>query len=394
MTTRSKLTYSLFLGVATLLLLSLIEGATRTIELARTGKWPVTALFAEYRDNRTVHGLFRRHPWLNVSGKEASHAEVQGKVFTLNSAGYRSPERSFEKPAGVLRVLCAGGSTTFDSLANRNETTWPWRLEGELRAKGLPVEVWNAGIPTWTTLENIIALLTRDVDLQPDLLVVMQGFNDLQPASRGPHDPTYEHGHAERMLSALGFELEEPGLLDRSVALERLRALLGRSPSRAEADSATLAPAASAAGLATYRRNLHTLIAVARAHGIEVVLVTQPLRPAPVDNPRDRRFLTEWLGIEGEAVEGELAKINRILLEVAAQEGAVAVDAARETSWQREDFWDPVHFATPGSDKLARLLAGRLAGVLRGEEADPNPSSFPSGNSVGDSAVLDAETRD
>ena len=375
MSIRSKLAYSLFLGVATLLLLALAEGATRTIVWARSGDWPVTALFAEYRDNRTVHGLFRRHPWLNVSGEDSSRAAVHGKILSLNSAGYRSPERSSEKPAGVLRVLCAGGSTTFDSLANRNETSWPWRLEEELRARGLPVEVWNAGLPTWTTLENTIALLTRDIELRPDLLVLMQGFNDLQPAAHDPHDPTYEHGHAERMLSALGFELEEPGLLDRSVALERLRALFGRPPSRAEADVATVATAVSEAGLATYRRNLRTVIAIARAHGIEVVLVTQPLRPAPAETPRDRRFLTEWLGIKAEAVEGELAKVNRILLEVAAQEGTMAVDAVGETSWQREDFWDPVHFANAGSDKLARLLAGRLAPLLREKEADPNPSS-------------------
>ncbi|MEJ2190690.1 MAG: SGNH/GDSL hydrolase family protein [Acidobacteriota bacterium] len=278
------------------------------------------------------------------------------------------------KPTGVLRVLCAGGSTTFDSLADRNETTWPWRLEEELRARGIAVEVWNAGIPTWTTLENTIALLARDVDLKPDLLVLMQGFNDLQPACHHPYDPTYEHGHAGRMLSALGFELEKPGLLDRSVALERLRALVGRSRPHAEADDAgTLATAASEIGLATYRRNLRTLIAVARAHGIEVVLVTQPLRPSPVETSRDRRFLSEWLGLEADAVEGELAKVNRILLEVAAQEGTMAVDAVGEVSWQREDFWDPVHFATAGSDKFARLLADRLAGRLREVDTDPVP---------------------
>jgi len=371
--TRSKLAYVLYLGVTTLLLLALIEGATRTVLRVRTGVWPVTSALAEYRDNRAVNQLFRRNPWLNVSGKASSHVEVQGKVFTLNSAGYRSPERSLQKPTGVLRVLCAGGSTTFDSLADRNQTSWPWRLEEELRAKGLAVEVWNAGIPTWTTLENTIALLARDVDLKPDLLVLMQGFNDLQPACHHPFDPTYEHGHAERMLSALGFELEKPSLLDRSVALERLRALVGRSRAHAEADAGTLAPAASEAGLATYRRNLRTLIAIARAHGIEVVLVTQPLRPEPVETPRDRRFLSQWLGLEADAVEGELAKVNRILLEIATQEKTMAVDAVGDVSWQREDFWDPVHFATAGSDKLARLLADRLASPLREKDADPGP---------------------
>ncbi|MEJ2190691.1 MAG: class I SAM-dependent methyltransferase [Acidobacteriota bacterium] len=72
--TRSKLAYALYLGVTTLLLLALIEGATRTILRMRTGEWPVTSALAEYRDNRSVNELFRRNPWLNVSGKASRQA--------------------------------------------------------------------------------------------------------------------------------------------------------------------------------------------------------------------------------------------------------------------------------------------------------------------------------
>ena len=366
MSRRQQLAYSLFVVTATLLALVLVEACARGLVRLRTGQWPVTAAVTLYRNHLEVHGLFRRHPWFNVTGRGGASAEAPGKRATLNSQGYRSPERSAAKPADVRRVLCAGGSTTFDSLADRNETTWPWLLEQELRQRGLPVEVWNAGVPTWTSLENTIALLARDLELQPDILVVLQGFNDLQPAAHSPHDPTYESGHSERMLEALGFELEPPGLLARSVALERLRAIFGLEA--AEPGSSPKAAFVSDHGLETYRRNLRTLVGVARTHGIEVLLVTQPLRPAPAETERDRRFLGEWLGLEGEAVERELTRANEVLLDVATAEATSAFDAVAAAEWRKEDFWDPVHFGTPGSEKLARLLAEPVAVLLRGDQ--------------------------
>jgi lysophospholipase L1-like esterase len=369
----SRLFYPLFLVVTTSIALALVEVGTRMVGRLFSGDWPATAEVTQYRNNLAVHGLFRRHPWLNVTGRDSATVSVNGKSATLNSAGYRSPERPVKKPTGVKRVLCAGGSTTFDSLADRNETSWPWLLEEALRERGLSVEVWNAGMPTWTTLENTIALLARDLELEPDLLIVLQGFNDLQPAAHQPHDPTYERGHAERMLTALGFELQAPSLLERSVALERLRSLLGFGGGGAAPEPPSgVAARVTDQGLDTYRRNLRTLLAVARAHGVEVLLVTQPLRPSPAEREADRRFLGEWLGLDGAAVEMELDRANRILLEVAAQSGAGAVEAATETIWRTEDFWDPVHFGTAGSEKLADLLTGPVAHRLAGAESWPH----------------------
>ena len=51
--------------------------------------------------------------------------------YSLNSLGFLTPERPFEKPAGVRRIVILGGSTTIDGFTDPE--TWPARLERQAR---------------------------------------------------------------------------------------------------------------------------------------------------------------------------------------------------------------------------------------------------------------------
>ena len=95
-------------------------------------------------------------------------------------------------------------------------------LEADLLKRGAGVEVWNAGFPGWTSLENTLSFALRDRDLAPDVVLLYAGINDLQPGAHQPFDRAYEHGHAELARRALGFELAPPSLWSRSVLLERV----------------------------------------------------------------------------------------------------------------------------------------------------------------------------
>ncbi|HET9210102.1 MAG TPA: SGNH/GDSL hydrolase family protein, partial [Thermoanaerobaculia bacterium] len=214
----SRLLRGLLLGllVAALLLIS-GEALLRVTLRLRDGVWPQTRAAVFYGEMRRLRSVYRRHAYLNTGPHEGGKVAVFGKRATLNRLGYRSPERPRVKPPGVRRVLLAGGSTTFDVLAPDDAATWPRLLEARLQAGGGKVEVWNAGFPGWTSQENVIALAIRDLDLAPDLAVLYQGINDLQPAAHQPFDPQYEHGHAELARRALGLELPPPSWLARSL---------------------------------------------------------------------------------------------------------------------------------------------------------------------------------
>ncbi len=110
--------------------------------------------------------------------------------FRINSLGFRGRDVGPGREPGSLRIVCLGGSTTFDIGSVGVALPWPEVMEIELR-KQLnvdAVEVLNLGIPGSTTLDSLIDLQTRAMDLKPDLLIVYQGHNDfsysLSPGNR------------------------------------------------------------------------------------------------------------------------------------------------------------------------------------------------------------------
>jgi lysophospholipase L1-like esterase len=323
--------------------------------------------------------IYRRHPFLLAAPLEGSHIDVPGMRASFNSLGYRSPERPLTKPAGVLRILCAGGSTTFDAAAQTDERTWPWRLEVLLRAQGSPVEVWNAGLPGWTSLENLISLEIRDVDLAPDVVVLFQGINDLQSAAHVPFDRQYETPHARMMLEATGFGVQPLPWYQHSLALEWARALAGLP--------AVVVPApppgprrktVSEQGVQTFERNVRSFLAVARAHRAKVLLVTQTIHLRDGARAADIQQLERWIPeLEGEAAPTELNRLNDVLRALAADGDASLADAARDVAWTDGDFADSMHFSRggEGSEKLAGFLAAHIRDILRGDAAPATPPS-------------------
>jgi lysophospholipase L1-like esterase len=353
-----------------LMLAGFLEGSLRLGMRLLTGRWPIPAAVSFHDEISRALGLYRRHPFLNTAPREGASAEAFGKEASFNSLGYRSPERPLAKPPSVRRVLCAGGSTTFDILADDDAGTWPRRLEAKLRAIGPDIEVWNAGFPGWTSLENLISLEIRDIDLDPDVVVLFQGINDLQPASHRPFDRQYERGHAEQSVTALGFELDPPRWYERSILVERVRKAIIGLPSPYDkldtpADRDGLITVIPPVSVTTFERNLRSFVAVARADGAIVVLVTQPLRVRPASRERDLAYLAGWVrGLDPESASGELERLNDVLRDLASEEGVRLADAASDIPWTDGDFVDPMHFSARGSERLAGFLAEIVGGLL------------------------------
>jgi len=89
--------------------------------------------------------------------------------------GLRSTERL--SPKGSLRIVALGDSTTF-GLGVEDEKTWPAVLETLLRARGIDVDVVNAGVPGYTSFQGRRFMLKSGLALEPDLVIVTFGFND------------------------------------------------------------------------------------------------------------------------------------------------------------------------------------------------------------------------
>ncbi len=360
MTSRSRLTaVSIWAIVSAAVLLVATESLTRVALRLAYGAWPQAAAVLEYRRAQDALELYRRHPYLNTAPREGVEVTRQGRSASLNSTGYRSPERPRDAPPGTMRLVCSGGSTTFDLTAESNDQSWPWMLETRLRASGREIEVWNAGFPGWTSLENTISLLIRDQDLRPDVVIFFQGINDLQPAAHRPFDRQYEAGHADRQLQALGFTVGPPAIWDRSVLLERLHQLL--LPRSLDSDVATeLDPEARD----VFQRNVSSFVSIARSAGADVILATQPIRVRADQREDDLVYLESWLGIGGESVPAQLEVLNEVLRKVAESEGVILADLAVELEFDDKDFADPMHYTRSGSRKIADFFSAAAIGAL------------------------------
>jgi lysophospholipase L1-like esterase len=355
---------ALALGAVTVGICALLEGGARVYFRLSSGRWPQTLASVIWTGRQNSNRIFRADPYLNTAPREGTSTVATGRHMSFNSRGYRSPERSPAKPPGTLRVVTAGGSTTFDIGVPDDSISWPWQLETDLRQRGVAAEVWNAGFPGWTSQENVIALAIRDLDLQPDLLVLYQGINDLQPAATVPFDAEYESDHVRLSKEALGIAEAPLPWYRYSVFLEntlpQARKWVGLAEPSAPPVAARLGRVPDEA-LATFERNVRSFIALGRSHGARVMLVTQPLRLRS-GQAFDAALLEQWIpGLDGRMAPRELERFNDVLRHVAVDEKVELGDAAREVAWEDVDFVDPMHFGSSGSTKLAAYLAAKVA---------------------------------
>ncbi len=359
------------LGIAALLFLAL-EGGCRVALRAKTGAWPETRVEAYTKFVEKIGRAYRRHPMLVVAGRPDATLEAAGKVVHFNARGQRATnvrDLPVPKPPGVFRIVCEGGSTTFDLLAPDDASTWPARLGALLAPRA---DVANAGFPGWTSLESLVSLEIRDVDLAPDLVVVYSGVNDLQPAGHVPFYPDYSIGHADILPRVTGVAPVPVRLVSRSVLLEWILGRLRPAGSPAPAEGFTPSYAWSggpkrddipAAAVTVYERNLRSTIAVARAQGARVLLVAQSARLRAGHEAEDRAWLEGWTpGLTSTGYLAGLARYNAVAKKLGAEGAALFLDPFAGGAFPDAAFQDPVHFSPEGSDRFARALAAFLTG--------------------------------
>jgi len=365
-TVRRAATGLLIPAALAMALFALLEGGVRLAGRVRSGGWPKTRVEAYSESVRTIGAAYRTHPFLVVAGRPNARLRIFGKEVVFNALGERGTnvlDLPVPKPPGAFRIVCEGGSTTFDLLAADNAATWPARLGALLAPDG--VDVANAGFPGWTSVESLVSLQIRDLDLGPDLVVVFSGVNDLQPASHEPFNADYSVGHAEILPRVTGVVPVPVRLASRSLFVEKLLDLLRpRSPEATEGYSPAWEWQGGArkddipdAAVAVYERNLRSTIAVASSGGARTLLVAQAARIRRGRENADREWLKGWApGLTPAGYLAGLARYNAVAKRLGAEGPAHFDDPFADGGFGDDDFSDPCHFSPSGSQKFAERL--------------------------------------
>ena len=271
-----------------------------------------------------------RYAGTDLFGADASVDEV-----IVGAMGLRGEDPG-EK--GAARVLCLGDSVTLGY-----ERDYPALLAEELAVRGADVQVLNAGVPGYSIAQARRRLRQLAPTLKPDVVVVLLGWNDAKDLLRGYTDTQLMDSVLARFLAR--FRGPWSGAVEGS-ALSRESGCCRVPPPEFSAE-------------------LFALIDEIRDDGAQPLLVTYP---AVIDTSDALRHYP------GELVatrRTRLAAVRQATLDAGVALNVHVVDlAARSESLLRRGYFhdavrDPIHPSGEGARELARVLAPKLASMLR-----------------------------
>ncbi len=277
--------------------------------------------------------FWRLKPNLRVRG-EATHIRT-------NSEGFRGLDlREREDPAD-LRLLLLGDSVTF-GYGVPEDATIGARLRAGLQAAlpGRKVEVLNAGVPGYTSLQGLHLLRRLGERVAPDVLIVSFGFNDARDMFASDQE-IMDVGRSTMSIRRV---------LYASRLYRLLRSVLVRSP---EVEGG--APVARV-GPERYMANLAEMTAWARRHGVTPIFWEPPFQ----------RPTLQPFGPASFTLHDSVAVYRRGMRRVARSEGVTCVSVPPLTEAHAATngtlFLDPAH---PNPDGLAIVAEALLAAVTR-----------------------------
>jgi lysophospholipase L1-like esterase len=124
------------------------------------------------------------NPQLSFTHVPNGHSFLMGVDVKINSQGLRDNEYPFQKAPGVYRIMMLGDSTTF-GWGVRQEDTAAKFLERKLNvhppAGYDKVEVLDAGVGNYDTVQEVTYYETLGRAFHPDLVILVFFINDPEP---------------------------------------------------------------------------------------------------------------------------------------------------------------------------------------------------------------------
>ena len=308
---KRRLGYTLILYLAFVLILLTIEAGTR-LTMAHVSSLDLfvvnpqqKAQVADAKQSTIFEGdpllLWRLKPNLD-------HVVWDFTVVSTNSEHLRSmePAQSLKpKQRGTIRIVCLGDSVTFGYRVpavwpdkpteyDREWLPYPMLLEKHLRTAnpGRNIEVITMAVPGYTSHQGL-AWLRHDIDrLQPDLLTVSFGWNDVS-FSDAPDRETIKTD-----WRSVGIRW----LIDNSQAFAHAtRWLRSRQPA-----ATTIRTPVARVSEQEYLNNFQEFIQLARGKGAAIIILAAPYRDQTT-NPPESALMSRY-----RASLRSLAKQNQI----------------------------------------------------------------------------------
>lgn len=292
--------------------------------------------------------------------------EFSDPITRTNSFGFTdgplgNRDISVAKKHNEIRVACIGASTTGNYIESKEGIfSYPSELEKLLKERISPeISVINCGIGGINSAELLILFELQVIDYDLDYLVIYHAYNDIRSYLTPNFQSDYSHSrqslteaywkiYLSEVLPTFG--LKFLSYIKRRYLSGNIRVSLLDLVGRGTVDF-SINPDK---GLQSYQRNLQSIIDIAKARNIKIILSTYC------------HFL--YPAIENSEVHLRYQKIvkreNKIMRNLAENNSLSIVDAENLFPYDEIYFVDSVHFTPKGMRKLAEIISPSLEKLL------------------------------
>ena len=306
-------------------------------------------------------------------GPERMGGAASDRTVTLNRLGFRGGEPPMPK-RGETRVFVLGGSATFNGAPLAQSI--PGWIEKLARESGrASVTVYNWGVTSYVSGQELTLLATTVADYDPDVIIVYDGANDGSVPYVYDPRPGYPFNwlvYEEGLRAVASGDVRWQASLARALLRSRLLSTTFRTElTERAADLAALRRGAQYGTAAwrdrivsSYAGNLRKMCASARGLRAKLVVALQPVlfvkqplvgsEPVMLLEPAMQQHMTE--------IYRRFREEIRTLDREGALDGCAYLDVSGALDGQpRQLFWDYVHVTNEGNEIIARRLFAELA---------------------------------
>ncbi len=305
-----------------------------------------------------------------------------------NSYGFRGEEIQKHKEAGVFRIVCIGGSTTYSSDVDDYRQSYPYLLERELTSNGFQAQVINAGVIGYSSLQSYLNYQMKIEELTPDMLIVYHAFNDVwtrmvwpAEAYRADQSGLVNVTHPVndnliRKLSVLRIPLVRAGIIypvgswneiegieETNYGVEFTRQLIHENYPSGFFETVPIDSMIRTNRPSFFHRNLSKLIRHAHSKGTEVVLTSVIYSD---EEPKAIHVL------KNKAFQRAISEHNGVTRKLAIEHEVNLLDLEKTLVPKKEWFTDGMHFNYEGNQKRAEHIAEFLAPIIQKTLANRN----------------------
>src|SRR5437870_8412492 len=283
--------------------------------------------------------------------------------FNTNNMGFRGSDLVIPKPPDEFRIFMVGGSTTECFILDDSQAINAVLQNelGKLEHSGRTIKVYNAGRAGDKTVDHIAMIAHRLVHLEPDMIIVFAGINDLRPYDYlHLYNKQRERLSFSRLVVLASTEFQVPRRL--YYLLSRYQRPFGAVTAVSHVKEmvrirrkAPLANEIPADNTAPYRDNLITIAGVARAHGVRLVYMTQQETWNSRVDPQVEQW--QW-GLydpgagktyRADLEDTALEALNDVMRQVAVNQQIPLYDLRKILPQSTEFFMDDAHFNVRGA---------------------------------------------